>query len=486
MAFDDLLAALRQPPPLLRQLQAVPGLYLVGGYLREAWWRRAACDIDLVAGGDFANALAAISDVTGLRAIELNQRYDSYRFATPELLLDISPLHADGLAADIHRRDYTVNTLAVALQAVGPAVAAADIQGHPLAFDDLDARVLRMVERENLAFDPARILRGYRLAACQGLMPEAETRAAWRDLACSLVEAAPERLHEELLRWFGHPGSVVQTVRWCAQDDVLWALFPPLQAAVGCEQNEFHHLDVWEHTLEALDQLDEMRDNPPPLLRQWREQFVQAWQLPVSAMAQAGTLARLALLLHDIGKPATRQAQPDGRVTFYGHQEAGVELAAPRLAWLRCSTDELNYVKLLILEHLRLGFYSDHDPVPRRLSYRYITNLGEATPLMILHSLADCAAHRGELAAGSFERHALAAAEILGHFYATDAVAAPPVLLDGNAIMQLLQLGPGPEVGRLKSALLEATAAGEVQTTAAAEEFIRQLHAPSAGQVLDP
>jgi tRNA nucleotidyltransferase/poly(A) polymerase len=462
---------------LLRQLQAVPGLYLVGGYLREAWWQRDAHDIDLIAGGEFQAGLTAIQELTGVRAIKLNQRFESYRFAAEDWLLDVSPLHDDGLAADINRRDYTVNTLAVPLKAIGPDVCPADIQGHPLAFDDLNAYVLRMVERENLKLDPARILRGYRLAACHGLTPDAETRAAWRTLAGGIVSAAPERLHEELLRWMDHAGSVVETVRWCAEDEVLWALFPPLRAMVGCGQNEYHHLDVWEHTLEALGQLDIMRDTPPPMLVQWREQFSQAWEAPISAMASAGTLTRFALLLHDAGKPQAREVQADGRVTFYGHQEAGVELAAPLLEWLRCATDESQYIKLLVLEHLRLGFYSDHNPVPRRLIYRFITNLGDATPLMILHTLADCAAHRGELAEGSFARHEIAAAEILAHYYAADVVAAPPLLLDGHEIMQLLDLAPGPQIGRLKSALLEATAAGEVLTVDAARDFVRELHA---------
>jgi putative nucleotidyltransferase with HDIG domain len=467
---------------LLSRLRGVAGLYLVGGYLRQAWWGREAHDIDLAAGGDFDAALAQIERLSGARAFRVNERFASYRLACDGWLVDVSPLHEDGLAADLYRRDYTVNTLAAPLARLGPELAGAEIQAHPLAFEDLESRTLRMVARENLELDPARILRGYRLAACDNLAPETATRSAWRELATNVVNASPERLHEELLRWLGCAGGVAETLRWCAEDEVLWALFPPLRDADGCEQNAYHHLDVWQHTLEALALLDSVRNAPPPELAQWRGQFAQAWNAPISALASAGALTRLALLLHDIGKAATREAQPDGRVTFYGHQEAGAALAAPLLEWLRCSTSEAHYIELLILEHLRLGFYSDHDPVPRRLVYRYITNLGEATPLMLLHSLADCSAHRGELAAGSLARHELAAAQILAHYFAADVVAAPPVWLDGHAIMSLLGLSPGREVGRLKAALLEATAAGEVASAAQAEAFVRELHAAACGE----
>lgn len=477
MSFDGLLAALREPPALLARLRDVPGLYLVGGFLRQAWWGQEAHDIDLAAGGDFTAALEAVERLSGVRANRINERFASYRLAIDGWLVDVSPLHEEGLAEDLYRRDYTVNTLAVPLARLGPALAGADVQAHPLAFEDLESRILRMVGRENLELDPARVLRGYRLAACEHLAPEAETRGAWSELATSVTTASPERLHEELLRWLGCPGDVAQTLRWCAEDGVLWALFPPLRDTVGCGQNAYHHLDVWAHTLEALVQLDVVRADPPQELCQWREQFAQAWDTPVSALANAGALTRLALLLHDIGKPATREVQPDGRITFYGHQEAGVALAAPLLEWLRCSTHEAHFIELLILEHLRLGFYSDHQPVPRRLAYRYITNLGDATPLMILHSIADCGAHRGELAADALERHELAAAQILAHYFAADVVAAPPVLLNGHAIMDLLGLSPGLEVGRLKAALLEATAAGEVVSLEQAQAFVRQLHA---------
>jgi tRNA nucleotidyltransferase/poly(A) polymerase len=476
VSLDSLIAALSEPPSPLARLREAPGLYLVGGFLRQAWWGQQARDVDLIAAGDFQAALAALEALTGARAVELNQRFASYRLATAEYVFDLSPMHEDGLAADLQRRDYTVNALAVPLSCIGPGLARTSIEAHPSAFADLDARVLRMVSRDNLAADPARLLRGYRLAAEESLAPETATRQAWRELAGSVVSAAPERLREELLRWLGTPREITTTAGWCAADGVLWVLFPPLRDTLGCAQNEYHHLDVWEHTLLALTELDRVRHDPPPPLAQWREQFAQAWNAPLTATASNGALTRLAMLLHDAGKPVTREVQADGRVSFYGHQQVGVALIAPLLDWLRCATAESDYVERLVLEHLRLGFYSDHDPVPPRLVYRYITRLGEATPLMLLHSIADCAAHKGELATGSLERHVQAAREILAHYYAADVVAAPPVLLDGHAIMRLLGLPPGPEVGRLKRALLEATAVGEVRTPEEAAALLRELH----------
>ena len=490
MSLVDLIAALRHPPEVLLRLRKVQGLYLVGGYLREAWLGRCAeraaetfinRDIDLTAAQPLKETLDAIGRVIGSAPFQLGERFASHRVMAGDFRIDISPRHLDGLAADLQRRDYTVNTLAVPLERLGERLSEADITAHPAAFDDLESRTLRMVSRENIADDPARILRGYRLAAGCGLTPETATRTAWRELATMAANAAPERLHEELLLWLGAEGGVAKSFDWCARDGVLWQLFPPLEATVGCIQNAYHHLDVWSHTLDALERLDELRRELPEELAPWAGELESAWAEPVSGAASAGALTRLAMLLHDIGKPAAREEVEGGHVAFHGHQEAGVELAAPLLAELKFANDEADFVLLLVREHLRLGFYCDHDPVPPRLVYRFIRRLGEATPLMLLHGIADCAATRGERSEGALAEHLRAAAQILGHYYAGDTVAAPPALLDGHAIMQLLGIKPGPLVGELKEGLLEATATGEVNTVQEARQFVEKLYESTRG-----
>jgi poly(A) polymerase len=471
--LDSLLAALRQPPPVLAALSAQPGAYLVGGFLRDAYWGQASRDLDLAAAPPLEPLLDAVARACGSAPFRLNARFQSYRAECGGYAIDITPLHADSIAADLLLRDYTINALAVPLTALGAGARADALLAHPQALADLDARRLRMAARANLADDPLRILRGYRLLAEAELAVDEETRQAWRELAPAVLSSAPERIHDELLRILAAPGSCEPVVRLLAKDGLLFTLLPPLAAEQGCEQNGFHHLDVWEHTLLSLRELERLRHAPPPELLPWREELADAWARPVSGPASAGALTRLALLLHDAGKPATREVQPDGHVSFHQHQDVGAELLAGLLAALKFAAAESELALLLIREHLRLGFYSEHDPLPPRLIYRYVRKLGPATPLAVLHALADCAAAQGGLSAGAWERHVAAAATMLEHYFAADAVAQPPLLLDGHAIMRLLGLKPGRLVGRLRNALLEATAAGEVRDTAAAAAFLR-------------
>lgn len=464
---------LRNPPVVLQRLAGVDGLYLVGGYLRDACWGLPTRDIDLAAAAPLEPVVAELDRRLGGAAFELNNRFGSYRLVLPDFELDLSPLHPDGLAADLARRDYTVNALVYPVAALGPRADASALLADEQALADLDARLLRMVSADNLADDPVRLLRGLRLLATRALRLDPATEQALAELSGQLWESAPERLHEELLRWFGADGDIVPVIETAADTGLLWQLFPELRAAVGCGQNDFHHLDVWEHTLLALRALEQLRREPPPELAAWRAELAAAGEEPVSGAATAGALTRLALLLHDIGKPSTREVQPDGHVSFYAHQSVGAELAGEQLAKLKFAGAETDFVLTQIRQHLRLGFYSDHDPIPPRLIYRYMRHLGTGVPLAVLHALADCAATRGAANADGWARHVRAAAELLENYYEQSTAAAPPALLDGHAIMQLLGIKPGPVVGELKNDLLEATAAGEVADVAAAEEYIR-------------
>ena len=467
---------MRQPEPLLQRLAQVPGLYLVGGYMRQLYWGQPCRDIDLCTDQPFAEIVALIARLLAVHPIELNQRFQSIRFMVDGTCIDLTPLHPGGLAADLQRRDYTINTLALPLKQIGPAFAEAALQMHPQALADLEQRHLRMVSRENLRDDPLRILRGYRLAACEELQPTVETRLAWSEFAAETVKVAAERIHEELLLWFG-ARSIVATVRWCAEDGVLWQLFPALQQSVDCAQNDYHHLDVWRHTLEALQQLELLYADLPKALQNWSSEIREATAREIAGCTPGLPLLRIALLLHDVGKPQTKAVEADGHISFLEHQRVGQGLALAALERLKFSNDETELISLLILEHLRLGFYSEHDPLPARLIYRFIRQLNAAVPLMLLHSLADCAATRGPRNLGKFEEHLHAAAQILLHYYKQDAIATPPLLLDGHDIMELLQLKPGPEVGRLKTSMLEATAAGEISTVEEARRFVLEQHA---------
>jgi tRNA nucleotidyltransferase/poly(A) polymerase len=475
MSLTGLLHALADPPEPLRALQSVPGLRLVGGWLRQAYFGQRSCDLDLTCEQPLDATVVHIAQTLGAEPFALNERYPTRRLVAGDYTIDVSQLTDANVEADIARRDYTCNTLMLRLDRLGLDNLADTIEGHPQALADIESHTLRMVSRASLTDDPLRLVRGYRLCATERFEAEPRTREAWKSLAPLVRKAAAERIHDELLRWFAAGSGLAECVAMCAQDGVLWQLFPLLEAEANCIQAE--DVDVWAHTLECLRRLEELRENLPPALEPLSGQLHAAWNEPVSGAAEAGTLTRIALLLHDCAKPATRDVDVAGKLSFYDHQNVGAALLLPELQALKFSGAETDYILTLVREHLRLGFYTESLPLTPRLIYRYIRRLGRATPLMLLHSVADCMATRGEWTATALPEHIAATAQILHHYYADDGIATPPLLLNGDDIMDVLQLPPSKLIGELKDALLEATASGEVRSRDAAVEFVRREHA---------
>ncbi|MEZ5338453.1 MAG: HD domain-containing protein [bacterium] len=477
MEFQRLQAGMQA---LAQQLAGLadpgPDCWIVGGALRDAWLGRPVHDLDLVTPDPMDSVVHLLERHTGRQAFTVNQRFASSRIVSGELEIDITPMHSVDIRTDLLRRDYTVNAVAIPLRKVlSGTMTADDILSVPGSFEDLAAGRLRMISEHNLQEDPLRLLRGFRLAAQLELQPDAETVAAWQRNATLLPNSSGERQREELLRWFGQPGLDTGLLQLAADCGVLWQLFPALRDSVGCVQNHYHHLDVWQHTLLALDKLDELLRQLPAELEAYREDFVKAMEAVPEGGASVLSLTRLALLLHDVGKPATRREEEDGYISFIGHQKTGVELVSGDFTRLRCSGAQHDFLKCMIHEHLRLGFYCATEPLPAKLIYRFIRSLGEATLPQLLHSLADCSAALGSDSEESLRRHISAARQIADNFINDSAVARPPVLLDGNAIMRLLELRPGPFVGRCKKAMLEATAEGLISTEEEAREFILEL-----------
>jgi tRNA nucleotidyltransferase/poly(A) polymerase len=477
VAYERLLAGLRDVTNLLSGLPVPDNdCWLVGGAVRDAWLGLPIHDIDLVAPAPLDGLRQQLEQYCGSRAFTVNQRFASTRINAGTFEIDITALSGGSIESDLRRRDYCINAMAVPLRCVlSGNIELRDVICDPNALDDLASGSLRLVSTAALIDDPLRILRGFRLAAQLGMEPDHACREAWQLYASALGEVSGERQRDELLRWFGLPVLDTDLLQLCADCGVLWQLFSELQNSVDCTQNDYHHLDVWQHTLLALRELDALIFSLPPELAEYLAEIDTALGNRLEGGGSVLALTRLALLLHDVGKPATRRVETDGHISFIGHQQTGVELVEADFERLRFSGAERDFLQLMIREHLRLGFYSVHEPLPPKLVYRYIRSLGETTLPQLLHSLADCRAAGGQGSAESLRLHLAAAQQVADNYINGSSVARPPELLDGHDIMELLGIPAGPLIGRLKRAMLEATAEGVISTADEAREFVVRL-----------
>jgi poly(A) polymerase len=440
-----------------RALAGAP-VWLVGGTIRDRLLSRVTEDVDLAAAGEAAEHAQAIARAAGGFAFELSGTFGAWRAVAGDRAwhVDVMPLEGETIEDDLARRDFTVNALAEPLaggELVDPFGGVRDVQ----------ARRLRRVSEQSFAADPLRVVRLVRLMRELGFEPEPETLADARRHAPAVPEVAPERVLAELKRILSAPGPHLGLAA-LEETEALQAILPEVAALHGVEQSRFHHLDVYQHTLLVLEELERLEDDPEPAFGEHAAATARLLAEPLAEELTKGQALRFGALLHDVGKPQTRSVTPEGRVTFIGHDALGADLAAAALGRLRASQRLRSYVAALTLHHLRLGFLVHERPLSRRAIHAYLRACEPVEVEVTILSVADRLATRGDRADEAIAQHLELARELLGEALRWREEGPPRPLLRGDELAAELGIDPGPQLGALVAELEAAQFAGEVTT----------------------
>jgi poly(A) polymerase len=358
------------------------------------------------------------ADVDGVRLEITTFRADRYdrESRNPEVAWGTS------LIEDLQRRDFTVNAMAVSL---GPDRTVTDPFG---GLGDLLARRLRTPGSavDSFADDPLRMLRAVRFVAQLGLTPADDVVEAMQELAGALGRITPERVQAEFSKTLlqDAPRAALELFVDTGLADVVLPELPALRMEI----DEHHqHKDVYTHSLTVLDQAIELEK--------------------ADADAESPDLVlRLAALLHDIGKPATRRHETRGRVSFHHHEVVGAKLVRKRLTALRYPKDVVEAVSRLTFLHLRFHGYGRGEWTDSAVR-RYVTDAGDLLPR--LHKLVRSdSTTRNKRRAAALSATYDSLEERITELSAAEDLARVRPDLDGNAIMEILGVGPGPDVGR--------------------------------------
>ncbi|MGQ9558071.1 MAG: hypothetical protein ACUVTU_08965 [Desulfurispora sp.] len=377
--------------------------YLVGGCVRDWLLGRLLSDLDLVVEGDARQLASALAAETGAALVVLDEQRRIYRLVGrgQKWQLDLEGIAPGGLVADLLRRDFTVNALALPLDAAGMpgesgsaavvygdmavqavtvgleeaarmAAAGAVFRGERClvdgaeelvlrvldpagGLDDLRAGLIRAVGKSALRDDPLRCLRAFRLAGQLGFALDAGTVRLIREAAPGLASCAGERICAELVAILLLPAAA-QRVREMEEVASLWSgIFPFLAPLKGMEQGGHHVDDVWEHSVKTLQYFEAMvqsgwRDGEWP-----RQEYL--WQ-PLAGGRPRLFVLKQACLLHDAGKQFCRRYAGEGKYTFYSHHQLGRPLALEAARRLRLSRREAEVLALLVEMHMQPLFLS--------------------------------------------------------------------------------------------------------------------------------
>jgi len=356
----------------------------------------------------------------------------------------------DSLEGDLVRRDFTVNAMALRL----PQLVLVDPSGG--MEDLLQGRLTTPVDADiSFGDDPLRMMRAARFTSQLGFAVDESTREAMAALAHKLPIVSVERMSDELTKLLS-TADPVPGIRLLVETGLADIVLPEIPALKLEVDEHAHHKDVYEHSLTVLTQAIDL---------EWARPGIQSPDL----------VLRFAALLHDIGKPQTRRIEGGGVVTFHHHDVVGAKLAAKRLKHLRFDKETIASVAKLIELHLRFFGYSEGvwtDSAVRR----YVRDAGPLLERLHILTRADVTtrnvrkADRLSFAYDDLEERIAAIAEAEG-------IAAVRPDLDGEQIMALLGLRPGPEVGAAYKYLLEVRLDEGPLGTELAEKRLREWHA---------
>ncbi len=487
-ATDDLLE-------LIRAALAGRLAWLVGGAVRDRLLGRDTQDYDVVLDGDPRAAARAIAGAAGRASIgratafALSEEYGGWRVVARDgsWQIDVERLRGDSLEEDLALRDFTVNAIAEPLGEPGAGAGGGGRGGEAIdplgGVEDLARRCLRVAGPRAFAQDPLRVLRLVRLAVELDFEPDAATRALARTHAAGLGGVAGERVFMELCRILDAP-SAVHGLELMGEVGATPVVLPEIDALRNVEQSRFHHLDVYDHTLEVLARTIALQGDPAVLVgRERGRELAALLSEPLADGLTRGGALRWGALLHDAAKPLTREVRPtDGRVTFIGHDALGAQLAGEVLARMRASARLQAQVAALVRHHLRLGFLvHDLQPLAHRSVFAYLCACEPVEVNVTLLSVADRLATRGDRAQESIDAHLGLARTMLTDALAWRADGPPRPLVRGDELARELGIPEGPRLGELLEELAAARYAGEITTRAQALDYARRAGTSGAG-----
>jgi poly(A) polymerase len=406
-------------------------LHLVGGSVRDALLGQLGDDLDFCTDAHPERTLALVKGWAD--AIwETGREFGTIGVQRQGLRIEITTFRAEAydgvtrnpvvsygksLLEDLERRDFTINAMAVSV----PGHVFTDPYG---GVADLAAKVIRTPAAPSQSFgdDPLRMLRAARFAARLQFTVDPAVVQAMHAMAADLDRITAERIRDEFTKLMCS-GDPIAGLRLLVETGLADRFIPELSGLKLEIDEHAQHKDVYEHTLTVVQNAIRLEGDTGP-----------------------DFILRMAALMHDVGKPATKDVGRDGRVSFHHHEVVGARMTKARMKAMRYPKDVISDVVELVALHLRFYGYGRGEWTDSAVR-RYVTDAGELLPRLHTLTRSDVTTRNRRKAAGLAADYD-ALEERIVRLQAEEDLARVRPDLDGNAIMELLGIPPGPIVGQ--------------------------------------
>ncbi len=473
------------------ELKQGRNLFLVGGAVRDSILDREINDLDFVMGDNPTSLAKRVARRLKMNYFVLDDERHTARVLYRTSEGNLSPLDfvqftGGDLEEDLRNRDFTINAMAVSLRDFESLLD--PLNGRA----DLSERLIRPCSDHALLDDPVRVLRGIRLALqfdfgfIEELHPQMHAAAGF------LTATSYERQRDEFFKILEGPNPG-EGMRYCRQFKVFDTLIPPLIEQEDIPASPPHTQPLFDHSIATVEYFGKLMDwiesgdavqNESPWwisyviteLSQFSSEIGSFFAEEVTLGRSKRSLALLATLLHDIGKPLTMKMGEDDRLHYYGHARVGADLAWDAARRLQLSNAEADWIETIVRWHMDLlPLVNEKQPLSRKSIYRFFKRTQEVGIAIAILSLADTLATFGDtLTHEKWEMAVRVTKELFNAWWERkEALISPSILLDGHDLQKEFGLEPGKQIGQLLEALREAQAVGKVTDQEEAKAFIR-------------
>ena len=439
-------------------------LYLVGGAVRDFLMGKTTHDCDIIvediSAKDFVTEFVKNNDVA--TSITLDEENNIYRIVMADKInyIDVTNPVNNSLEDDIKRRDLTINALAMDIKS-GEII---DIVGGQ---KDIKDKIIRAISEENFVDDPLRIIRAYRFASVLGFDVEPDTIKIIEKHCGRVLMPAVERRNSEILKLFGgkYADKVLLDMDKAGLIDII---FPIILDVKKVPSNTHHHLDLFNHSIETVKQIQIIYENSGPEIKEHLERVDFGGDTRLAHLKFAG-------FLHDIGKFSTWTIEDDGRHRFIRHDEIGEQIAKGILKESKFSKKQIDYISTMIRYHMYPSSVISAPNLTDKVYMRYVRKTGDNAIDMITIAKADRLSARGPMVTDEMVKENIDGLNALQDFYIKIKPTLKPIpkLLSGNDVMKLLKIKPSEKLGQILDALHEAQLDGKVNTQKEAEDFVK-------------
>jgi tRNA nucleotidyltransferase/poly(A) polymerase len=442
-------------------------IYLVGGSVRDYFLGKSSYDKDLIVTDEDARSFSLkVAEFFGGKFIPLDEENKIYRVVLPDKVnyLDITNPVENSLEKDIQRRDLTINAIVVNIR-TGEIPQICENY-----YQDLTSKIIRGISEENFVDDPLRLLRVFRFYSILGFEISPELLEIVKKHVDLISKPASERIEYELIKLFGGEFAHLALLKM-DECGLLEKLFPFVKELKQVPPNLHHHLDLFNHCIETVKQVQIIYDKSSNDVKD---------HLQKVDFGGASRLAhlKLACFMHDIGKFSTWTIEEDtGRHRFIKHEDVGAKMCVPILKKLSFSNKQIEYISYIIKKHMYPSAVISSPELNEKVMMRYVRKSEDNAIDNILIAQADRLSALGPEITQKMVEDNISGLNNLLSFYLSkkDNLKPLPKLLDGNDIMQILNIKPSKRLGEVVNALTEAQISGEVLTKEDAIKFVKTL-----------